>query len=164
MEAKKKIYIVISQTGSIVSKFIRIVTRDRYNHVSVTLDKELNTMYSFGRIYTYNPFIGGFVKESVNNGAFKRFIRNTVAVILELEIPQQVSCRSHAGRPPSSPHSPRRASSPSSGRRGVRRTRRLTPCASCRTQTSRHHADRAACRARFRSRSARDPRIDKINL
>ena len=86
----KKLYIVISQTGSIVSKFIRIVTRDRYNHVSVTLDKELNTMYSFGRVHTYNPFIGGFVKESVNNGSFKRFIRNTVAVIMELEVtPEQ---------------------------------------------------------------------------
>ncbi|MBR2473772.1 MAG: hypothetical protein IKB51_01935 [Clostridia bacterium] len=82
----KKIYIVISQTGSIVSKFIRIVTRDRYNHVSISLDKELKNMYSFGRVHTYNAFIGGFVKESVENGTFKRFVKNTVACIMELEV------------------------------------------------------------------------------
>lgn len=83
---RKKLYIVISQTGSIVSKFIRLVTRDRYNHVSLSLCEGLNEMYSFGRIHAYNPFIGGFVKESVTEGAFKRFVKNTVAVIIELEI------------------------------------------------------------------------------
>ena len=89
MEAKK-LYIVISQTGSIVSKFIRIVTRDRYNHVSISLDKDLTNMYSFGRVHTYNPFIGGFVKESVESGTFKRFVKNTVAVIMELDIPAEL--------------------------------------------------------------------------
>ena len=82
----KKVYIVISQTGSIVSKFIRIVTRDRYNHVSISLDKELKDMYSFGRVHTYNAFIGGFVKESVEKGTFKRFVNNTVAMIIEIDV------------------------------------------------------------------------------
>ena len=85
----KKIYIVISQTGSIVSKFIRVVTRDRYNHVSISLDKQLTNMYSFGRVHAYNAFIGGFVKESVEAGAFKRFVKNTVACIMELEVTEE---------------------------------------------------------------------------
>jgi hypothetical protein len=81
----KKIYIVISQTGTILSKIVRLYTGDTYNHASIALDKELNLMYSFGRINPYNPVIGGFVKESPTSGTFKRFYNTDIAII-ELEI------------------------------------------------------------------------------
>ncbi len=81
----KKIYIVLSQTGTFLSRILRLYTGDMYNHASIALDKELRQMYSFGRINPYNPVIGGFVKESPSSGTFKRFYNTDVAII-ELEI------------------------------------------------------------------------------
>lgn len=69
----QKIYIIISQTGTLLSNIIKQVTGDPYNHVSISLDKNLLNMYSFGRKYTYNPFIGVFVVEHINEGVYKRF-------------------------------------------------------------------------------------------
>ncbi|MCH5267259.1 MAG: hypothetical protein J1E62_02850 [Lachnospiraceae bacterium] len=79
--SQKEIYIVISQTGSIVSRIIRSVTGAVYNHASISLDPSLDTMYSFGRIHAYNPIWGGYVKESPNYGAFRRFRQAEVMVL-----------------------------------------------------------------------------------
>ena len=81
----KKIYIVLTYTGTILAKIIKFYTRKKYSHVSIALDRELNRMYSFGRLNPYNPFIGGFVKEGIDFGTFKRF-RNTEAMIFSLEV------------------------------------------------------------------------------
>lgn len=58
------IYVVFSATPYKMGKFIRKVTRQRYNHVSVALDGRLEMMYSFARHYKDTPLYGGFVKES----------------------------------------------------------------------------------------------------
>ena len=81
----KKIYLVLSHTGTIPSRFIRLYTRKEYSHVSISLDKELNEMYSFGRLNPYNPFWAGFVHESPKHGTFKRF-KNTKTSIYSLEV------------------------------------------------------------------------------
>ena len=81
----KKIYIIISNTGTILSRIIRVYTRDEYAHASISLDKELQQMYSFGRLNPYNAFIGGFIHEYVDKGTFKRFYK-TVSRVYELEI------------------------------------------------------------------------------
>lgn len=84
-EQRKHIYIVISQTGTILSRIIKLLTKAEYNHASIGLSKDLDVMYSFGRLNPYNPFIGGFVKESPHYGTFKRF-KNTTARILEVDV------------------------------------------------------------------------------
>lgn len=81
----RHIYIIISQTGTLLSRILRRVTGAEYNHVSIGLNKELEFMYSFGRKNPYNPFWGGFVVESPHSGTFKRFY-NTRVVVLDLEI------------------------------------------------------------------------------
>ena len=81
----KKIYIVLTYTGTVLSKLIRISTKAEYSHVSLSLDKKLNKMYSFGRLNPYNPFIGGFVHEGINIGTFKRF-KKTKTEIYSIEI------------------------------------------------------------------------------
>ena len=43
---EKKIYIVLSQTGAITSKFLQMFTHDKYNHVSISLMPTLEKMYS----------------------------------------------------------------------------------------------------------------------
>ena len=62
----KKIYIVLTHSGTTLSKIIKGFTKDEFSHVSISLDKELNEMYSFGRLNPYNPFWGGFVHEYID--------------------------------------------------------------------------------------------------
>lgn len=79
---EREIYIVVSQTGSVVSKILqKFVTHAEYNHVSVSLDPELKMMYSFGRWYPYFPWIGGFTEESPDFGTLKRFPDAQVVVL-----------------------------------------------------------------------------------
>ena len=85
MSEKKKIYVAVSQTGTILSRIVKWVTRDKYNHVSISLTEDLSDLYSFGRKNPYNPFRAGFVKESPTSGTFGRFYK-TEAVIVELEV------------------------------------------------------------------------------
>lgn len=58
------IYVVFSSTPYVTGKAIRLFTREQYNHVSISLDPELNQMYGFARRYFDAPLYGGFVKES----------------------------------------------------------------------------------------------------
>lgn len=81
----RKIYIVISQTGTLLSRILKVITGAKYNHASISLDPSLQTMYSFGRLNPYNPFIGGFVTESLNHGTFKRFYK-TEAIVLSIDV------------------------------------------------------------------------------
>lgn len=81
----KKIYFVLTYTGTILAKIVKIYTRREYSHISISLDEGLTQMYSFGRLNAYNPFRGGFVHESPKYGTFKRF-KNTKSLIFSLEI------------------------------------------------------------------------------
>ena len=81
----KKIYIILSFTGTILSRVVRIWTHKKYSHVSISLDKNLEQMYSFGRVYPYYPFIGSFVHESPKWGTFKRF-KNTKSLIISIDV------------------------------------------------------------------------------
>ncbi|MBO5476870.1 MAG: hypothetical protein J6A15_03840 [Clostridia bacterium] len=81
----KKIYIIVTHTGTVLSRIIQCYTRDEYSHVSIALDENLQEMYSFGRLNPYNPFYGGFVHENINEGTFKRF-KKTKACIYSLEV------------------------------------------------------------------------------
>ena len=81
----KKIYIVLSYTGTIMSKIVRLYTKYEYSHVSISLDKKMNNMYSFGRKNLYNMFDGGYVIENKRSKFYKKF-KNTKCIILELEV------------------------------------------------------------------------------
>lgn len=84
----KKIYIILTHTGTILSKIIKNFTKDEFSHVSIALDINLKEMYSFGRKNPYNPFWGGFVHEYINKGTFKRFYK-TRAKVYSLEITEE---------------------------------------------------------------------------
>ncbi|MDE6087882.1 MAG: hypothetical protein K2G25_05790 [Oscillospiraceae bacterium] len=79
------IYLVLSQTGTILSRLLKHITKTEYNHVSISLDKKIDHMYSFGRRNPYNPVWGGFMQESPFFGTMKRF-HNTTAVILRVPV------------------------------------------------------------------------------
>lgn len=81
----KKIYIVLTYTGTILSKLVKMYTRKEFSHVSIALDEELNEMYSFGRLNAYIPLPAGFVHESKDRGTFKRF-KKTRTKIYSLQV------------------------------------------------------------------------------
>ncbi len=67
----KQIYLLFTDTGTVLTKTIKLYTRKSYNHASISFDEELTQLYSFGRKHPRNPFIGGFVKENINEGLLK---------------------------------------------------------------------------------------------
>lgn len=85
---EKNIYIMISQTNTGCSKILQFFTRAPYNHASIALDENLNSLYSFARQNLYIPLIAGFVKEDINSGIYKIY-NNTVCEIYRLKITEE---------------------------------------------------------------------------
>ncbi len=81
----KKIYIILSQTGTLFSKAIKWHTKDPYNHASISFDIDLEAMYSFGRKHRYNPIDTGFIQENFDRGLFPYF-PNARCCILEIPV------------------------------------------------------------------------------
>ncbi len=82
------LYIVLTRTNTMISRLIQLFKHDEYTHASISLDKELNHMYSFGRRTTYNPFIGRFKKEDINEGIYK-FWDTLPGTIIEVEVSKE---------------------------------------------------------------------------
>lgn len=72
MNREKMIYILLTDTGTILTRMIKFYTKKPYNHASIAFDENLIEVYSFGRKIANNPFIGGFVKEDLRSVVFKR--------------------------------------------------------------------------------------------
>ncbi|AFL99444.1 hypothetical protein Desde_1011 [Desulfitobacterium dehalogenans ATCC 51507] len=64
------VYLVFSKTGTWLSRVLTFVTGEKYVHTSISLDQDLKTMYSFGRVRPNNPFSAGFIRENFNKGVF----------------------------------------------------------------------------------------------
>ena len=59
------VYVMFSATDCAVGRFIRRMTRSKYNHVSVSFDPDMQSLYSFARYHQTAPFYAGFVEESL---------------------------------------------------------------------------------------------------
>lgn len=81
----KKIYIVLSQSYSVLARIIKLVTKDKYSHISISFDKECTDMYSIGRKYKYYPFIGCYMNENIYKGLYSVSQRAEI-LIYELTI------------------------------------------------------------------------------
>lgn len=84
-DGMKKIYIILSYSGSIPSKIIKVFTHYKYSHVSLSLKNSVDVMYSFGRKKVNNPLDGGFIIEKKAGEFYKKF-NKTKCIILELDI------------------------------------------------------------------------------
>lgn len=84
----KKIYIILSYSGTLPSKLIKIFTRYKYSHVSIALKSNINIMYSFGRKKVNNPFNGGFIIETKDGSFYKKFYK-TKCIIMEIDVSYQ---------------------------------------------------------------------------
>ncbi len=65
------VYVLLTDTGTVLTKIIRQFTRDPLNHASISFDCHLNEVYSFGRKNQSNPFFAGFVRENVRGQIFE---------------------------------------------------------------------------------------------
>ncbi len=84
----KKIYIVTTFTGTVASYLIKNIIKTPYVHVSISLNKYLNPMYSFGRLNYKTPIFGGFVEENINEGLYS-IKTNTICRIYSLIITEK---------------------------------------------------------------------------
>ncbi|MDR7856836.1 hypothetical protein [Tissierella sp.] len=82
---KHTIYILLTYSGSVLSKVINKYTKEPYSHVSIAFDEELKELYSFGRLRPRNPIFAGFVREDIESGTYARFPQTTCA-LYSLEI------------------------------------------------------------------------------
>lgn len=81
----RKIYIVTTYTGTVLSYMIRNISHNQYSHVSIALSEDLSPMYSFGRLFVSNPLFAGFVEEEIHDGLYA-IRKGTVCRVYSLEI------------------------------------------------------------------------------
>ncbi|RCX18646.1 hypothetical protein DFP94_106180 [Fontibacillus phaseoli] len=72
LTGEPKIYLLLTDTGTMLNRVIKSYTGQPYNHASIAFDAELNEVYSFGRKTANNPFIGGFVGEDIHSALFRQ--------------------------------------------------------------------------------------------
>ena len=80
------IYIVFSATPTKLGGVIRGATRNRYNHVSLSLSGDIRRMYSFARLHRTIPLYGGLVVESILR--YQSFAGTARVKICRLEVSQ----------------------------------------------------------------------------
>lgn len=61
------VYVILTYTGSLVSRGVKFFTGDEYTHVSISFDSSLRNMYTFGRLNDENIFRGTFKKEDISS-------------------------------------------------------------------------------------------------
>lgn len=83
--SNRNIYILLTDTGTWFSRLIKFYTKAPYNHASISLDDNLEELYSFGRKVYYNPLSAGFIKEDLNQGVFL-YKKNTKCILYKIAI------------------------------------------------------------------------------
>lgn len=66
----QKIYVILSHSGTKVSKMFYFLTRAKYTHTSICLDDSFTTFYSFARRNINYPIFAGITDEHPNEGIF----------------------------------------------------------------------------------------------
>ena len=64
----KTIYILLTRSSTICSKIVYLATRSEFTHAAISLDKNFDELYTFGRKYKRLLLPAGFVTESVYEG------------------------------------------------------------------------------------------------
>ena len=78
----KKIYVILSYSGSNFAKFLKLFTKEKYVHTTISFDKDLNKAYSFGRKYVYTPLPGGFIQENFHKNC--SYFKNSISKVLSV--------------------------------------------------------------------------------
>lgn len=82
------IYIVLSHSSSVISKAIYLYTRDEYTHASISIDRNLEALYGFGRKWPRFPFIGCLRRELMDQG-FYSLCKTVPGLILKFDVTEE---------------------------------------------------------------------------
>jgi hypothetical protein len=85
----KSLYILLTQTGSIVSKIVRLFSGAKYTHSAISLNREMTELYSSARKNGFKMFPAGPCKESLSRG-FYSLTGRTPCVLYELSVTNEV--------------------------------------------------------------------------
>ena len=66
----RNIYILLTRSGTILSRLIGLTTAEDYTHVSIGLDEDRCHFYSFGRRNPNHPLPAGLIREELADGFF----------------------------------------------------------------------------------------------
>lgn len=86
---EKKIYILLTRSGTWFSRLIHLATDDCYTHASIGLDGPNGPFYSFARKYERFALPAGLVMEEVGQGAQAKR-RQIPCCLYELKVPAPV--------------------------------------------------------------------------
>ena len=64
----KSIYILLTRSTTICSRIVYMATRSEFTHAAISLDRNFDKLYTFGRKYKRLMLPAGFVRESVYDG------------------------------------------------------------------------------------------------
>ena len=92
MKENKYIYVVVTQTGTRISKTIKYFTNAPFNHSSITDDDGLINYFSFSRFYKHSPLPAGFMRENIFTGVFGMF-KKIPCEIYRIKVSNQQYCR-----------------------------------------------------------------------
>ncbi len=70
---KEYVYVLVSQSGTTISKILKVFTRKPYNHVSVACEEDLRVMYSFCRNKPERPLPATFNQEVIGEGTLGKY-------------------------------------------------------------------------------------------
>ena len=88
----KTIYILLTRSGTLLSKLVYAATGASYTHASMAFDAELSCLYSSTRKNGYTMFPAGPSKEYLNKGVF-RLRDNAPCALYALEVSDEAYVR-----------------------------------------------------------------------
>ncbi|WP_297435794.1 hypothetical protein [uncultured Clostridium sp.] len=85
----KKINLCLTFSGTVYARLIRLVTKDKYTHISLALEEDKNVWYSMGRKGKNRFWVVRFQVENVRE-RFTEWFPKTELMILEKEVSDEV--------------------------------------------------------------------------
>lgn len=86
------LYLLLTRSGTLLSRTIAAMTCDTYTHVSIALDDDLDVFYSFARRHARLPLPAGLTCESPTRGYWGRH-PGTPCILLALPVDSTVYAR-----------------------------------------------------------------------
>ena len=90
----KSLYILLSKTRTLPSRFINFLSPMPYVHASIAFDENLDEMYSFARKRVHYPFYCGLIDEDIDKGIFAKK-KATECLVLRLPVTEEEYGRVH---------------------------------------------------------------------
>ena len=69
----KKIYVMLTRTGTLPSRLIHFFVKGSYTHTSLAIRPRTDEFYSFARKRLHNPLCAGFLIEDIHTFVFSKY-------------------------------------------------------------------------------------------